>query len=80
MDFRRMIGTATGVNGQKEMEEIADLEDECVVKMRQLNLENQQRTNKKLGDVQANYQSNRAERVDNELARSQIGPALLWQI
>lgn len=34
-DFRRMFGLAGGkINGEKEMQEIADLEDGCVVKMR----------------------------------------------
>ena len=48
--------------------------------MRALNFENQNRKNIKMEEMYENYQSNRVERIDAELARSQIGPALLWQI
>lgn len=40
-DFKRFFGLQGGkIVGEKEFNEIADLEDECIVKMRELTAEN----------------------------------------
>ena len=55
-DYRRYFGLQGGkIVGEKEFNEIADLEDECIVKMRELTQENKQRKNRLLSEVQANY-------------------------
>mgnify|MGYP000890466346 CR=1 FL=1 len=64
----------------KTMIEIADLEDECLIKMRELTLENQKRVNKQLDELRAQQQDLKIERVKAQMARSNVGPALLYQI
>ena len=62
------------------MMDIADLEDACLVKLRDMGLTNYQRTNSMLNDSQARNQSLIIDRIHGTLARSNVGPALLWQI
>lgn len=50
-EHRHMIGLNGGkIVGEKEMNQIADLEDECIVKMRELTSENDTRINNLLSD------------------------------
>ena len=57
--------------------EVADMQDECIKKMRELSNENMERKNKLLGSLYEKYQTNRRDRVFNELCTSKIGPAYL---
>lgn len=80
-DHRRHIGLIGGkIVGEQEMNEIADLEDECIVKMRELTSENLKRKNALMSEQYENYQKNRIERKQAAIDRSNINPALLWQI
>jgi len=75
------VGLANGQgNGDKDLQEIADLEDECVVKLNDMTYDNQRRKNVPLSTQQARYQSNTLDRIHSQLARSGVGPALLYQI
>lgn len=62
------------------MVEIADMEDECLVKLKDMGIHNYNRNNVLLDDSQARNQSLTIERIHGTLARSNVGPALLWQI
>ena len=55
-DHRRLIGINGGtVVGEKELIEIADLEDACIVKMRELTEENRARQNRLLNEQSEKY-------------------------
>ena len=59
------------------MMDIADLEDECLIKLRDLEYANMHRKNTLQSEVLAWHQSNKIERIHGALARSNVGPALL---
>ena len=67
-------------SGSKELLEIADLEDECIIRIQELNVENQTRVNQLMPENKAWNQHLVVERIHSTLARSEVGPALLWQI
>ena len=66
--------------GSKDLQEIADLEDECIIKLKDLAVENYRRNNVLLDSAKEHNQANKIERVHGALARSNVGPALLCQI
>ena len=72
--------TTSKGSGSKDLLEIADLEDECLIKLRDMAIENFKRNNVLLDSQQAYHQANKVERIHGALARSNVGPALLFQI
>lgn len=64
LKYRMHVGLASGLgNGDKDLQEIADLEDECVVKLNDMTYDNQRRKNVPLSTQQARYQSNTLDRI-----------------
>ena len=79
--FRLDMGLQTSKgSGNKDLMEIADLEDECLIILKDLSIRNSTRANKLMPEAKANNQSMVLERIYQTLARSNVGPALFRQI
>jgi len=62
------------------MQEIEDIEDNLIVKMQDLYEANKHKVNELMNDYQAWNQASTVDRIHSTLARSSVGPALLWTI
>lgn len=65
---------------EREMNEIADMEDECIIKLREMTAQNKDRDNKLLSEQIENQLKSRIERKITQMQRSKIQPALLLWI
>ena len=71
---------STKGDASKDMIMINELEDEALIKLKTMAQENQYRENEPMNDSQARHQLLTMERIYGALARSSVGPALLYQI